>query len=153
MSRKGSAGGETESHASKAGFLTPTSHAVADPNEALLLGEAGVRAQGHNSQTWIKLVSSHPDCSVLPAPAVPPAPHTNATCQDGPFWVIPSLGDSGLGAPMLGMRARFGQPCAVLGHTPSSDKLGRVNHLLLPGWHSGQVLLHTACASKSSPAT
>lgn len=152
LPRKGSAEGETESHASKARSLTPTSHAVADPKEALLLGEVGVRAWGHDSQTWVKVASSHPDCSMLPAPTAPAAPRTDAPCQDRPFWVIPSSGDSGLGAPVLRMRARFGQPHAVLGRTPSGDKLGRVRHLLLPPRHSGQILLHTACASETSPA-
>lgn len=91
LPRKGSAEGKTASHASKVTSLTPTSHATADPKEDLLLGEVGVRAWGHDSQTWIKLVSSHPDCPMLPAHAFP-ALCTNVPCQDRPFWVSPSLG-------------------------------------------------------------
>lgn len=132
LPRKGFAEGETESHVSKASSLTPTSHAIADPKDTLLLGEAYVRAWSHNFQTCINLVSSHPDCSNLPAPTDPPAPRTDAPCQDRPFWVIPSLGDPGLGALILGLRGRFGQPSVVLGHTPSSDSLGSVRHLLHP---------------------
>lgn len=136
LPRKGSAEGEAESHASKASSLTPTSYATADPKDTLLLGEACVRAWGHDFQTCINLVSSHPDCSNLPAPADPPAPRTDTPCQDRLFWVILSLGDPGLGTFILGLRGRFGQPCAVLGHTPSSDRLSSVRHLLLPHQHS-----------------
>lgn len=100
-------------------------------------GEAGGRAWGHDSQTWVKLVSSHSGCPMLPGPVSPQAVLDNVLIN---LAMINLSLDSGLDTASLGMRPRFGQPCAVLGHTASSDKRGRVRCLQLPHGHWGQVL-------------